>query len=195
MCGRYRRTTAEEELARRYNIRRPKQTDLPISYNIAPSQKVLTIRFNPKTKQRSLDALQWGLIPYWAKDPKFAYKTIDARVETVDTAPSYREAFKKRRCLIPSDGFYEWKKVLGGKIPYSISMKDDSPSCSPGCGKAGKIPRTISGCIYLHNPNAKHVLNFAVVKAKRQPFGWRACGGSVKFIRRLLCHPPIARMR
>jgi hypothetical protein len=57
----------------------PKQTDLPISYNIAPSQKVLTIRFNPKSQQRSLDALQWGLIPYWAKDPKIAYRTINAR--------------------------------------------------------------------------------------------------------------------
>jgi len=70
MCGRYRRTTQEEELARLYHIPIPKQTDLPISYNIAPSQKVLTIRFNPETQARSLDALQWGLIPYWAKDPK-----------------------------------------------------------------------------------------------------------------------------
>jgi putative SOS response-associated peptidase YedK len=71
-CGRYRRTTQEEELARIYHIPIPKQTDLPISYNIAPSQKVLTIRFNPETQQRSLDALQWGLIPYWTKDPKMA---------------------------------------------------------------------------------------------------------------------------
>ena len=69
--------TQEEELARLYHIPIPKQTDLPISYNIAPSQKVLTIRFNPKTQaRRSLDALQWGLIPYWAKDPKIAYRTI-----------------------------------------------------------------------------------------------------------------------
>ena len=89
MCGRYRRTTQEEELARLYHIPIPKQTDLPISYNIAPSQKVLTIRFNPETQQRSLDALQWGLIPYWAKDPKIEYKTINARVETVDTAPGH----------------------------------------------------------------------------------------------------------
>jgi putative SOS response-associated peptidase YedK len=63
MCGRYRRTTQEEELARLYHIPIPKQTDLPISDNIAPSQKVLTIRFNSETQQRSLDALQWGLIP------------------------------------------------------------------------------------------------------------------------------------
>jgi putative SOS response-associated peptidase YedK len=68
-----------------------------LSYNIAPSQKVLTIRFNPQSQQRSLDALQWGLIPYSAKDPKVAYRTINARTETVDRAPSSRQAFKKRR--------------------------------------------------------------------------------------------------
>ena len=117
MCGRYRRTTSEEELARRYHIPIPPQRDLPISWNIAPTQDVPAIRFNPETKQRTLDALKWGLIPNWAKDPKIAYKTINARAESVDTAPSYRQAFKKRRCLIPSDGFYEWKKVPGGKIP------------------------------------------------------------------------------
>ena len=104
MCGRYRRTTQEEELARLYHIPIPKQTDLPISYNIASSQKVLTIRFNPETQARSLDALQWGLIPYWVKDPKIAYRTINARAETVDKAPSFRQAFRKRRCLIPADG-------------------------------------------------------------------------------------------
>jgi putative SOS response-associated peptidase YedK len=75
--------------------------------------------------------LQWGLIPYWAKDPKIAYKAINARVETVDTAPSYRQAFKKRRCLIPADGFYELKRLVGGKIPYSIGMKDVRRSYLP----------------------------------------------------------------
>jgi putative SOS response-associated peptidase YedK len=140
MCGRYRRTTAEEELARRYHISIPPQRDLPISWNIAPTQDVLVIRFNRESKQRTLDALRWGLIPYWAKDPKIAYKTVNARVETVETAPSYREAFKKRRCLIPVDGFYEWKKVLGGKIPYSISMKDGSPFVFAGLWEGWKDP-------------------------------------------------------
>src|SRR5260370_32417322 len=101
MCGRYRRTTREEELARRYHIPIPPQRDLPISWNIALSQDVLAIRFNPKSGQRSLDALRWGLVPYWAKDDKIAYRTINARIETVDTAPSYLEAFKKRLSLIP----------------------------------------------------------------------------------------------
>jgi putative SOS response-associated peptidase YedK len=140
MCGRYRRTTSEEELARRYHIAIPPQRDLPISWNIAPTQDVLAIRFNPETKQRTLDNLRWGLIPNWATDPKIAYKTINARVESVDTAPSYRQAFRKRRCLIPSDGFYEWKKVVGGKIPYSISMNDDSPFVFAGLWEGWKDP-------------------------------------------------------
>jgi putative SOS response-associated peptidase YedK len=68
------------------------------------------------------------------------YKTINARAESVDTAPSNRQAFEKRRCLIPSDGFYEWKKVLGGKIPYSISMKDGAPFVFAGLWEGWKDP-------------------------------------------------------
>ena len=142
MCGRYRRTTKEEELARIYKIPIPPQRDLPISWNIAPSQDVLAIRVRPKTGQRSLDTLRWGLVPYWAKDAKIGFKTINARVETVDTAPTYREAFKKRRCLIPADSFYEWKKVPGGKIPYTIEMQDDSPFVFAGLWEAWKDPST-----------------------------------------------------
>src|ERR1700748_974561 len=145
MCGRYRRTTSEEELARRYHIPIPPQRDLPISWNIAPTQDVFAIRMHPETKQRTLDILRWGLIPNWVKDPKIAYKTINARAETVDTAPSFRQAFVKRRCLIPVDGFYEWKKVPGGKIPYSISMKDSSPFVLPESGRDGKTLPTMNG--------------------------------------------------
>ena len=101
-----------------------------------------------------MDALRWGLIPNWAKDPKNGYKTINARVETVDTARSYREAFKKRRCLIPADSFYEWKKVLGGKIPFSIGMKDDAPFVFaglwvPGSAKAWHFLRPASITIVI----------------------------------------------
>jgi putative SOS response-associated peptidase YedK len=88
---------------------------------------VLTIRFNPETQQRSLDALQWGLIPYWATDPKISYRTINARAETVDKAPSFRQAFRKRRCLIPADGFYEWRKTAKPKLPFAIAMKEGRP--------------------------------------------------------------------
>jgi putative SOS response-associated peptidase YedK len=142
MCGRYRRTTSEEELARIYHIPIPKETDLPISYNIAPSQKVLTIRFNPESRERSLEALQWGLIPYWAKDPKVSYRTINARAETIDKAPSFRQAFIKRRCLIPADGFYEWRKTAKPKLPFAIAMKDGRPFTFAGLWENWKDPES-----------------------------------------------------
>jgi hypothetical protein len=84
----------EEELARIYHIPIPAQPDLPISYNIAPSQPVLAIRFNPETKQRSLDTLIWGLVPYWSKDGNTGF--IDARAERIDMAPAFRRPFQKR---------------------------------------------------------------------------------------------------
>jgi putative SOS response-associated peptidase YedK len=142
MCGRYRRTTKEEELARIYNIPIPEQPDLPVSYNIAPSQDILAIRFNPETGERSLDQLRWGLIPHWAKDQKIAYRTINARAETVDKAPSYRQAFIKRRCLIPADGFYEWRKTAKPKLPFAIAMKDDRPFTFAGLWENWKDPET-----------------------------------------------------
>jgi putative SOS response-associated peptidase YedK len=107
MCGR--RTTREEELARIYHIPIPAQPDLPISYNIAPNRPVLAIRYNLETKQRSLDTLLWGMVPYWGKDGKTSF--INARAESIDTAPAFRRPFHKRRCLIPANGFYEWKKT------------------------------------------------------------------------------------
>jgi putative SOS response-associated peptidase YedK len=95
MCGRYRRTTAQEELARRYRIPIPPQRDLPISWNIAPTQDVLAIRLHPATRQRTLDSLRVGLDTELGQRSKIAFKTINARVETIDTAPSYRQAFEK----------------------------------------------------------------------------------------------------
>jgi putative SOS response-associated peptidase YedK len=140
MCGRYRRTTREEELARIYRIPIPLQPDLPISYNIAPSQPVLTIRLNPETKQRSLDTLIWGLVPYFTKDGNTGF--INARAERFDIAPAFRRPFQKRRCLIPADGFYEWKKTPEGKIPYSIEMKDGSPFVFAGLWDGWQNPLT-----------------------------------------------------
>jgi len=104
--------------------------------------KGLTIRFNPQTQQRSLDALQWGLIPYWTKDPKVAYRTINARAETVDKAPSFRQAFAKRRCLIPADGFYEWRKTAKPKLPFAIAMKDGRPFTFAGLWENWKDPES-----------------------------------------------------
>ena len=140
MCGRYRRTSQEEELARLYHIPIPKQTDLPISYNIAPSQNVLALRYDPKESVRSFVSLRWGLIPAWAKDEKIGYRTINARMETVQTAPSYRNAFQRRRCLILANGFYEWRRRGGPRVPFDIALKDDEPFAFAGLWEAWKNP-------------------------------------------------------
>jgi putative SOS response-associated peptidase YedK len=142
MCGRYRRTTREEELARRWSIPIPEQRDLPISWNVAPTAEVLAIRLKRDTKAQSFDWLRWGLIPYWSKDKRIAYSTINARAETIDKTPAFRQAFQKRRCLIPADGFYEWRKTRPPKVPFHIALKDESPFCFAGVWEAWKDPST-----------------------------------------------------
>lgn len=95
------------------------------SWNIAPSQSVpVIIRHNGSNQ---LVSYKWGLIPYWSKDPLIANKLINARSETVDKKPSFRDAFKKRRCLIVADGFYEWKKEGKSKVPQYFYLKSGRP--------------------------------------------------------------------
>jgi putative SOS response-associated peptidase YedK len=87
---------------------------------------VLTVRFNPKTEERTLDALRWGLLPHWAKDLKDGSRMINARAETLATQPAFRDAFKARRCIIiPASGFYEWQKIGVTKQPYAIVPEGD----------------------------------------------------------------------
>ena len=118
-------------------------------------KKVLTIRFNPQTQQGWLDALQWGLIPYWAKDPKIAYRTINARAETVDRAPSFRKAFAKRRCLIPADGFYEWRKTA--KPEAAVRDRHERRTALHLCGSMGRMERSRIWRVaaHLHNYHSR----------------------------------------
>jgi putative SOS response-associated peptidase YedK len=88
----------------------------------------LVIRQNHRTDERSLDPLRWGLIPNWCTDPNGGRKPINAKAETVARLPTFREAYSKRRCILPVDGFYEWKAAKNGKQPYAIAMKDRSPN-------------------------------------------------------------------
>lgn len=97
------------------------------TYNAAPQSFQPVVRLDGDTGERELAIMRWGLIPFWAKDAKIAYSTINARAETIATSATYREAFKKRRCLVPADWFYEWKKIdAKTKQPYAIALKDDS---------------------------------------------------------------------
>jgi len=101
-------------------------------YNIAPTQPVAAVRINRDTKERELTHLHWGLIPSWAKDPGIGSRMINARSETAAEKPSFRGAFKYRRCLVPADGFYEWQKLNGRKQPVRIHMKDGQPFAIAG---------------------------------------------------------------
>ena len=125
MCGRYILRGRFEQLARAFlaEIKFDEFTDRP-RFNIAPSQNVPLLRIGGQG-QRVIDSALWGLIPSWVKGtPKI--KPINARAETVPTSPMFRQAFDRRRCLIPADGFYEWRGPKPPKQPFFIHMKDDS---------------------------------------------------------------------
>jgi putative SOS response-associated peptidase YedK len=123
MCGRFTRTAATKEtLADLFQLTDPPGL-LPL-FNIAPTQPVAAVRIVPGGQDRELVALRWGLVPAWADDLKIGYKMINARSETVATKPSFRAAFKSRRCLIAADGYFEWAKQGGKKQPWYYRLKD-----------------------------------------------------------------------
>ena len=123
MCGRYLNKLPPAEIARLFGTTNM-LPNYPAAYNIAPTQPVLVVRYNPKTRERSLDALRWGLVPHWADDLAFGARCINARAETIATTPAFRDAFESRRCLVPASGFYEWKKTEGAKQPYAVVPVD-----------------------------------------------------------------------
>lgn len=123
MCGRFALTASPEEIAQQLAL--SSAPPLAPRYNIAPSQPVLAVRENRDSHQRELVFLHWGLIPSWAKDPSIGYKMINARSETAAEKPSFRNALKYRRCLVPISGFYEWQKVGKGKQPHYIHRTDE----------------------------------------------------------------------
>ena len=127
MCGRLTQSSKTIDYARMLDAV-PSMTAKP-SYNVAPSQPITICRMNG---ERTLLQVRWGLIPFWAKDTKTGYSMINARAETVATKPAYRSAFKKRRCLIPTDGFYEWQARDSGKQPYFIHREDKQPFALAG---------------------------------------------------------------
>jgi putative SOS response-associated peptidase YedK len=125
MCGRYKLTATWAEVHRLYNL--TNSVNLQPRYNIAPSQDVLAVIYDAGAKAHRGEMFRWGLVPFWAKDANIGYSLINARAETVSDKPAYGEAFKKRRCVIPADAFYEWQETGNSlKQPYAILMKDRS---------------------------------------------------------------------
>ena len=124
MCGRARLSSNVSEIKQVFGISPDRPTpNFPPNWNVAPAASLPVVRFDAEAGQRSLDMLRWGLIPHWAKDIKIGYSTINARAEDIDTKPAFRAAFRQRRCLVPVDSFYEWKKTPTGKRPYAIGIK------------------------------------------------------------------------
>lgn len=129
MCGRFTLTIDLQTLIEIFQIEIP-GLNLTPCYNIAPSQPVLTII--KQGGQRMARQMRWGLIPAWAKEPSIGYKLINARAETLEEKPSFRNPFRHRRCLIPADGFYEWRKEGKQKQPYRFTLADQSPFAFAG---------------------------------------------------------------
>ena len=122
MCGRFSLTKEELEIEKRFNAKFY-SNDLVKRYNVAPSQLALVIT---DEKPQELQLYKWGLIPSWSKDPKIAFMMINAKSETIFEKPSFKSLVKRRRCLVISDGFYEWKPLTGKqKQPYRIGLKGD----------------------------------------------------------------------
>lgn len=120
MCGRFAQIEPIGNIIKTFFIDEV-VTDLVPSYNIAPGSRILSVVV--KDGKRYLVDYQWGLIPHWAKDPSIGNKMINARGETINQKPSFRSAFRSRRCLIPASGFYEWKKEGKVKVPYYVKPK------------------------------------------------------------------------
>lgn len=123
MCGRY-RLSRRKQFFEEYFDCDPWDDDWSPRYNIAPTQPVPVIRQHPKEPVREMSSMRWGLIPSWSKDPSAAAKMINSRSETASTKPAFRDALKSRRCLIPADGFYEWKRDGKTKQPFCFEVNN-----------------------------------------------------------------------
>ena len=129
MCGRFAFYSPAEATAALFGA--TGSVDFEPRYNIAPTQPIAAVR-NAEGDGRELVALRWGLVPFWAKDPSIGNRMINARAETVAEKPAFRAAYRKRRCLVLADGFYEWKKEAGGKTPYLVSLASGAPFAFAG---------------------------------------------------------------
>jgi putative SOS response-associated peptidase YedK len=158
MCGRARLSSDVSEIKSVFGI--PPDRPIPnfaANWNVAPTSTLPVVWFDPDDHRRGLDMMRWGLIPSWAKDIKIGYSTFNARAEDIDTKPAFRAAFRQRRCLVPLDNFYEWKKTPTGKQPYAIGFKDSRLMAMAGLWETWRSPegeRIRSFTIATTKPNA-----------------------------------------
>jgi putative SOS response-associated peptidase YedK len=154
MCGRFALKAPRSELVARFRL--DDCVDLEPRYNIPPGTGIAAIRLSPEGR-RVLHLLRWGLVPNWAQDPAIGNRLNNARSETVAVKPAFRDAFRRRRCLIPADGFYEWQTQGKLKQPYFISLASGETMAMAGVWESwrapsGEILRTC--CVLTVAPNA-----------------------------------------
>jgi putative SOS response-associated peptidase YedK len=139
MCGRYRLSRRKQIIEEHFDAVSDAENWEP-RFNIAPTQPVPVIRQNPSEPTRHLSQMRWGLIPSWSMDPSAAARMINARSETAHTLPAFREAMRYRRCLIPADGFYEWKRAGKSKQPFCFEVQEDQLFAFAGLWEGWKDP-------------------------------------------------------
>jgi putative SOS response-associated peptidase YedK len=142
MCGRFRIAQKKEILEEVFAAEDVADDgDWVPRYNVAPGQEIAIVRQDARSPVRLLSRVRWGLIPSWAKDPAAGFKMINARAETVAEMPSFREPLRFRRCLIPADGFYEWKREGKEKLPFCFTLVDESVFAFAGVWDRWKSPQ------------------------------------------------------
>jgi putative SOS response-associated peptidase YedK len=137
MCGRY-RLSRRKQFIEEYFESAPWDEDWSPRYNIAPTQPVPAIRQHPKEPVRQISTMRWGLVPHWAKDASSTTGTINARSETAATKPTFRDPLRLRRCLVPADGFYEWKRNGTSKQPFCFEVNESELFAFAGLWDGGR---------------------------------------------------------
>jgi putative SOS response-associated peptidase YedK len=136
VCGRYTSTTPASRLAETFHVDEVRVSELPIRFNVAPTQPVYAVAESPgRDRRRLLGAFRWGLVPPWARDPSVGGRMINARAEGIERRGAYKEALARRRCIIPADAFYEWQGSPAGggrKQPYAFARADGEPMAFAG---------------------------------------------------------------
>src|ERR1700747_2166002 len=157
MCGRARLSSDVSEIKLVFSIPPERPTpNIPANWNAAPTEDLPVVRYDAKAGQRSLDVMRWGLVPFWAKDIKVGFANINAKAEGIESKPAFREAFQRRRCLVPVDNFYEWQKTATGKQPYAIALADRRLMALAGLWETWRSPageRVRSFAIITTRPN------------------------------------------
>lgn len=139
MCGRFASSLPPEAIARLFATVNP-IPNTAATWNLAPSQDALVVRWHPDLRQRHLDVLKWGLLPYWTKDQAKAPRPINARAETVATSGMFKGAMAARRCIVPATAFYEWRKTGGPRQPFAFARQDGQPVALAGLREGWRGP-------------------------------------------------------